>query len=216
MPDSSRFHRLGVRLGACGAGLAFMMALLAGTAHAQQGDADAALRLRLYVDALTVGSIDKTPADPDGRFSGSSFGSDSATLEAILYGHIGLSISQQYEYRKYTNQAGLDTQENWVNTYYSLTGYLRSAGHDRANGFLGYSAGTVDRYTEKSNGTPVAPFNPARNLPLTRLFAGVEYTFERIGFRVEWVQSEASAKVSGQKANLDQTLQVLSAYIPFN
>lgn len=216
MLDSFRFHRLAVRLGACGAGLAVVLALLAGAAHAQQGDADADLQLRLYVDALTAGSIDKTPADPAGAFSKRSFGSNGATLEAILFGHIGLSVSQQYEYRKYTNLAGLDTQEDWVNTYYSLTAYLRSAGHKRANAFLGYSTGTVDRYTEKLNGIPALPLSSARNLPLTRLFAGVEYTFERIGFRAEWVQSEASAKISGQKVNLDQTLQVLSVYIPFN
>jgi len=216
MLDSSRFRRLGIRFGACSAALAVALALLAGAACAQQADAGADFQLRLYVDALTGGSIDKTPADPAGTFSKRSFGSNGAALEAILFGHIGLSISQQYEYRKYVNQAGLDTQEDWVNTYYSMTAYLRSTGRKGANVFAGYSAGTVDRYTEKLNGTPALPLSTARNMPLTRLFAGVEYTFERIGFRAAWVQSEASAKISGQKVNLDQTLQVLSVYIPFN
>ena len=206
--------RRGARLGAA---FAVLLGLCAATAQAQQGGAaGAALQLRLYVSAITAGTIAKTPADPNGDFSGHAFASNGATLELIVASRIGISISQQYEDRHYTDRAGVDTKEDWIDTYYSLTAYARPTGHRRANAFAGYSMGTVDHYTEKQSGVAVRPFDPARNLPLTRLFAGFDYTLDRIGFRAEWVQSEAADKFSGQRVNLNQTLQVLSVYIPFN
>jgi hypothetical protein len=205
------------RTGVLGAAVAFALGLWAAPVWAQQAsEVGPPLQLRLYVNALTAGKITKTPADPNGTFSGNSFGSNGATLEFIILRHAGLSVSQQFEERHTTSPAGVDTKEDWVNTYYSLTAYVFATGHGRGNIFAGYSTGTVDRYTEKQAGMTVPPFNPARNLPLTRTFAGLDYTFNRIGFRAEWVQSEAADKISGQKVNLNQMLQVLSVYIPFN
>ena len=217
MLGSALTHRLGARRFAVGAAVALALGLWAGGVQAQQGgEAGPPLQLRLYVNALTAGKIAKTPADPLGDFSTHSFGSNGATLEFIVMRHLGLSISQQFQDRHYTNKAGVDTREDWINTYYSLTAYARATGHRRGNAFLGYSTGTVDHYTEKQAGTSVPPFDPARNLPLTRVFAGFEYTFDRIGFRAEWVEFDSADKISGQKVNLNQTLQVLSVYIPFN
>src|SRR5579862_5514634 len=149
------------------------------TARAQgAGGSDSDFQLRLYIMALTGGSIDKTPADASGNFKTKNFENNGATLEMILYRHIGLSVSQEYEDRRFTNTSGQATAEDWVDTYYSLTAYLLATGHHKGNLFAGYSSGTVDRYTEKLNGTPMSPYDPARNLPLTRVFAGVEYTAE--------------------------------------
>ena len=46
-------------------------------------------------------------------------------------------------------------------------------------------------------------------------YARVDLAFERIGFRFAYIQSESSDTISGQKVELNQTLQVLSVFVPF-
>jgi hypothetical protein len=143
-------------------------------------------------------------------------GNDGAALELIFFRRIGLAVAQDIESRHSSDGAGNDLKERWTNSYASLTAYLREAGRGRWNVFLGASSGTVDRYVALVNGAGSAPTDPARNLPLTRTFGGLELVFQRIGFRAQVVRSEAADMVSGQKLALNQTLQVLSVFIPFN
>jgi hypothetical protein len=194
-----------------------VLACLAGAARAQAQEARSSnVQLRLYVNAFTAGKIDKTPVDPNGTFDGHVPGNDGAALELILFRHVGLSIAQDFESRHSTDGAGNDLKEKWTNTYTSLTVYVREAGRNRWNLFLGASSGTVDRYAALVNGVASPSTDPARNLPLTRAFGGLELVFQRIGFRAQVVQSEAADTITGQKVHLNQTLQVLSVFIPFN
>jgi hypothetical protein len=190
----------------------------AATAQAQRnaGGPDPDYQLRLYVMAYTAGKIDKTPADPNGSFASHAFEANGATLELIFFGRVGASISQQFDDRTFTNAAGQKVREDWSNTYYSLTAYARPAGRHRGNAFIGYGNGTIDRYTEKLNGTSTSPYDPAKDLPLTRIFGGVEYAGERMGIRAEYAQYDSSSKVQGQSSKFSQTLQVISLFIPFN
>jgi hypothetical protein len=198
--------------------LATALTAFAQIAHAQGKGAgpDADYQLRLYVMAYTAGKIDKSPADPNGNFASHDFEANGATLELIFFGRVGASISQQFDGRTFNNTVGQKVREDWSNTYYSLTAYARPAGRHRANAFVGYGNGTIDRYTEKLNGVTTSPYDPAKDLPLTRLFAGVEYAGERMGIRAEYAQLDSNSKVQGQSSKFSQTLQVLSLFIPFN
>lgn len=197
--------------------LAGLVACLGCAGLAQAQDAAASnLQLRLYINAYSAGQIEKTPQDPNGDQKSKTFGNDGASLELILYKHVGLSISQDYQGRNYTDTLGNDVKERWVSTYYNLTGYLKEAGKNRWNFFLGASSGTVDRYTAEVNGFASPPTDPARNLDLTRYFGGIERAFQRVGFRASYIQSQASGTVSGQKLELNQTIEVLSIFVPFN
>jgi hypothetical protein len=171
--------------------------------------------LRLYVNAYSQGSTDKTPQDPNGNSNSKPFGNDGASLELILYRHVGLAVSQDYESRNYDDPSGNTIHERWVSTYYSLTGYAFDPGPGW-NLFGGASTGTIDRYTAEVNGVQSAPTNPAHDLPLTRYYAGIDLAFKRIGFRFSYIQSQASKTISGQQLALNQTLDVLSVFIPFN
>jgi len=204
-------------LRACAAVCCGLVALLATDRdlHAQ-GAQPPNLQLRLYVNAYTAGQVSQTPQDPNGNASGERPGNDGASLELILFRHVGLSFTQEYERRHFTDAAGNDVKEQWTNSFYSLTGYLKAARRGGWNLFLGASTGTIDRYDAQVNGIGTAPAGPARNLPLTRTFGGFELAFQRIGFRAQVIQSEASDTVAGQKLSLNQTLQVLSVFIPFN
>ena len=208
------------------AGLMLLAGLVAcfggpGLAQAQraangQNGAASNFQLRFYVNAFSASQVDKTPVDPDGDQKSKTTGNDGAGLELILYKRVGLSVSQDYQGRNFTDSAGNEVKERWVSTYYNVTAYLKEAGKSRGNFFLGAGTGTVDRYDAEINGFSTAPMNPARNLDLTRYFAGVEYAFQRIGFRAAYIKSESSGTVSGQKYELNQTLQVLSVVVPFN
>ncbi len=187
-------------------------------AQAQGAGNDAAsnFQLRLYINAYSSGQIDKTPQDPNGDQKAKTFGNDGASLELILYKRVGVSVSQDYQGRNYTDSAGNDVKERWISTYYNLTGYLKEAGKDRWNFFVGAGTGTVDRYEAEVNGFSSPPTDPARNLDLTRYFGGLEYAFQRIGFRAAYIQSQASGTISGQKLELNQIIEVLSIFVPFN
>ncbi|HUJ76283.1 MAG TPA: hypothetical protein VL359_15580 [bacterium] len=196
--------------------LLLLTVLLLGCACAVQAQSTGPL-LRLYYGADTVGTISKSPQDPRGDYTGSKVNQDNLTeLELILAQRVGISAGQQYVVRSFLDSAGNALDENWYQTFYCLTLYLREVQHDRFNVFLGAGAGTVERYQASVNGQTQPSASADREIPLQRVFGGVEYTFDRIGFRLEVAETDAEQSSGGQKVQLNQTYQTLLVYIPFN
>jgi hypothetical protein len=53
-------------------------------------------------------------------------------------------------------------------------------------------------------------------MPLSRAFGGIDYTFERIGFRYEYSVVDVEKDTAGFKDKINQTYQHIGFFIPFN
>jgi hypothetical protein len=113
--------------------------------------------------------------------------------------------------------AGQTMQEDWEQHLFNLTLYLREAGHDRFNLYAGGGSGALDAYRWSVDGVRQDDPLRHRNMPLTRAFGGVDYTFERIGFRLEYSQVDADKKSAGLGTDrMRQTYRQFIVFIPFN
>lgn len=180
------------------------------------GAAEPPVLFRFYYSTWLQGTVEKSPADPTGAYS--KEGPRPATkgdLEMIAWGHVGLSYSRQIVRRRFETAPGQMLEEFSLQETYNLTLYARHSTHDAFNLFAGGGAGQAD-YQYKLNG--VRQDDPAldKHLPIQRWFAGVEYTFDRIGVRVEYIRVQGSHEAGGRKDELAQRFGYLSLYIPFN
>lgn len=194
-------------------------ALLAvpGPARAQDDGAPPAALFRIYYSPYFAGTVERSPADPDGDFTDEPPDlAHKVELEAILWGHLGLSVGRTPFYRKFQDDQGRLVDEHAEERYANLTLYARRSAHNQFNLFLGAGQGTIAEYRVKGDGqrTDQAPLH--RDLDLQRQFAGVEYTFDRLGVRLEAVRTHAENEEAGRKTELDRTMQYLTFYIPLN
>lgn len=189
------------------------LALLATGASAQ----DASHLVRLYVSPANQGQVRETPADPDAELAEEAVPlARKADLELILWRRLGLSVTRQSVVRRFELSDGREVKDRSVSTAYNLTLYALQSRHNAFNLFLGGGTGAVEEYEARVDGEPLnlEPFD--RGLPLRRAFAGIEYTFRRLGVRLEVVREQAHREKDDREADLNQTLQYLTFYIPFN
>jgi len=196
--------------------LAFLLPLALLLCLPQAVRAQVAPQLRLYYAPFATGSVSKSPLDPDGTHSGE--GIDRATkgaIELILWRRIGIGGTRQVVGREFT-VGGSTYEETSVQYSADLTLYVFENRPDAFNLFIGGGQGAVERYRFKIDGVRQDTTNPSlyRNMPLTRTFGGIEYTWQRIGMRLETSRIAASRTVEGEKASIEQSIVNLTFYIP--
>jgi hypothetical protein len=198
---------------------ALALCLLAAPAYAQEPS----VFVRLYWSSWMTGEVQHSPADPQGLFrqSDTLTGNIKSELEAIFLQHLGVSFSRQKMERHYTDpNAGCGTppcviNEEAVHQSLNLTLYARQVAHDQFNLFAGGGAGYLD-YNYGLNGVTQTQSEVYNNMSLARWFAGFEYTFQRIGFRVEVSRVTGNKAVLGQSADIAETFRYLTLVIPLN
>jgi hypothetical protein len=189
----------------------FTLAIVATTAHA-----DGNVLLRFYYSPYAAGTIRESPADPQGDKKGEVVDSTwKGDLEVILWGRLGISGSRQNVLRDF-EAGGQPVHEEWVQYSYNLTLYLREAGYNRFNLFAGAGTGQVEKYRYSVDGTRLDTRKRHTNLPLTRAFGGVDYTFERIGLRYEYSAVEVEKETPGFTDRIKQAYHHIGIFIPFN
>ena len=173
--------------------------------------------LRFYYSPYAVGTIARSPADPNGDKKSEAVDNTwKGDLEVILWRRLGISASRQYVSRDFDNAAGQAVHEEWVQYSYNLALYLREANHNKFNVYAGGGTGQIEKY--KFSFDNVRQNDPKRhvNMPLSRVFGGIDYTFERIGFRYEYSVVDVEKDTMGFKDKLIQTYQHIGFFIPFN
>ncbi|HKJ00594.1 MAG TPA: hypothetical protein VKB51_19145 [bacterium] len=191
-----------------------------GTAHA-----DDPVFVRLYYSSWMTGRVDRSPADPTGAFSNEMLTQNpDVGVEAIFMRRLGLSFTRQKLLRDFSDPAGsvagcaaapCQVSENGVQQAVNLTLYGRPVQHDQFNLFAGGGAGSLD-YGYRTDGTAYPGGDLFKSLSLSRWFFGLEYTYDRIGFRIEISHASASQTIAGQKAELGAAYRYLTLVIPLN
>ena len=182
--------------------------------------------VRLYYSSWMLGKVRTSPLDPQGALTEEErlTQNPKAELEAIVLGHLGISFSRQKLHRGFQDTDGVTTgcatapcvvEENAVHEALNLTLYGRRVAHDQFNLFIGGGAGKLD-YDFSSDGTRLDEAERHKEMSLSRWFTGVEYSFDRIGFRLEWSRARARKSFQDQQAELDETFQYLTVFIPLN
>lgn len=185
--------------------------------------------VRLYYSSWMEGKVRESPADPTGRFTEDATLSQNplAGLEVIFLRRLGLSFVRQKMERTFEDETGLvagcaappcTIDERTVEQSLNLTLYAREMAHNQFNLFLGGGAGELDT-TYRVDGILQTHGELYDNLSLARWFAGLEFTFERIGFRLEWSRVEADKTLpdaTPSSAGVEETFQYLTLVIPLN
>ncbi|MCH8842550.1 MAG: hypothetical protein IID61_06170 [SAR324 cluster bacterium] len=174
---------------------------------------------RLYYAPYFTGTVEQSPADPDGDYSGKE--ADRAykvDVELILFKFIGISATRIPFHRKFENADGQIVDESAEQRAVNLTLYATASRHNSWNLFIGGGLGSIDEYRIKVDRKRVGRKDPLfRDYKYQRTFAGVEYTFDRLGIRLEFTRESAERETNdGRKARLKQTFQYITFYIPFN
>jgi len=200
-----------------------LIALCALSALPTGARAEPGVFARLYWSSWMTGQVQHSPADPQGLFreSDTLTGNIKAELEAIFLQRLGVSFSRQKMERAYVDPLAVCAtppcliNERAVHESLNLTLYAREVTHDQFNLFAGGGAGYVD-YNYWINGASQSQGELFSNQSMGRWFAGFEYTFDRIGFRVEISRATAGKSVLGQSAELAETFRYLTLVIPLN
>jgi hypothetical protein len=193
--------------------LAFSLLLLSAAAVRAESNT----LLRFYYSPNAMGTISKSPADPNGDKKSEAVDSTwKGDLELILWRRLGLSASRQNVLRDFDNAAGQAVHEEWVQYSYNLALYLREVNHYKFNLYAGGGTGVVEKYRYSFDKVRQNTRARDQNMPLSRAFGGIDYTFERIGFRYEYSVVDVEKDTAGFKDKLDQTYQHIGFFIPFN
>jgi hypothetical protein len=214
------------RAGALALPALLLVGLLPAAARAQGPSADDKVFVRLYYSEWMTGRLENTPADPAGRFAGNDTVTmnPKAALEVIFLRRIGLSYSRQKLLRDFVDPAGTvagcggvscRVSETGVQQSLDLTLYGRRVEHDQFNLFAGGGAGYLD-YGYRANGVQQTSGDLYKSIPLARYFFGLEYTFERIGFRIEVSHTEADKTLGGVLTRVRANYRYLTLVIPLN
>ena len=174
---------------------------------------------RLYYAPYFIGMVEQSPADPDGDYRDEEVDSaHKVDVELILFKFIGISATRIPFRRKFENADGQTVEESAEQRAVNLTLYAMESRHNSWNLFIGGGMGSIDTYRIKVDGDRVGRKDPLlRDYKYQRTFAGVEYTFDRLGIRLEFTRESAERETNdGRKAKLKQTFQYVTFYIPFN
>src|SRR5262249_5010832 len=148
---------------------------------------DGNVLLRFYYSPEAASVIHSSPADPKGKDSDQAADSTwKGDLELIFWGRLGLGASRQNVLREFDNSAGQKIQQEWEQFSYNATLSLREAGYNRFNVFAGAGSGQVEKYKYSVDDVRMDTRRRHMAMPLSRTFGGIDYTFERIGFRYEY------------------------------
>ena len=181
---------------------------------------------RFYYSSWMDGEVAKSPLDPNGVFAGSQGleKNRKTELESIFWGRLGLSGSKFYLSRQFKDETGgtsicatppCDVIESGIFQTYNVTLYGNEVSHDQFNFFLGAGSGSGD-YDYYLNGVRQDRGELFSNLTTRRFFLGFEYTYNRIGFRFEINKRSASKTFQGETAEVEETLNYLTVFIPLN
>lgn len=193
------------------------------TAGAQE---DPAVFFRFYFSSWMDGEVAKSPLDPNGAFTEDQALNENrkAEIEMIFWGRVGLSGSKYYLSRQFTDETGgtaicasppCEVIESGIFQTVNVTLYGSAVSKDQFNFFVGAGAGKGD-YDYFLNGGRQDKGELFSNMATKRVFVGFEYTFNRIGFRIEINKITASKTFGGETAELEETLKYFTVYIPLN
>lgn len=185
--------------------------------------------VRLYYSSWMDGEVEQSPADPQGRFTDGAALSENPQvgLEVIFLRRLGVSFARQKLLRGFQDATGTvagcaappcQIEEHALLQSVNLTLYGREVAHNQFNLFLGGGAGDLD-YEYSVDGVRQTNGELYDNLSLSRWFLGIEYTFDRIGFRLEISQASASKSIpqaSPATADVEGAFQYLTLVIPLN
>ena len=194
--------------------IAFGLLLCASTAWAEPPPN---VQYRLYYSPAFVSQIDRTPYDTDGKYDSERADmANKVELELILFRYFGISATRIPFYRQFKNKEGETVDEHAEEQFFNMTLYATESRHNSWNVFIGTGWGNLGEYRIKVNNERVDEAPLHRDLQLRRNFIGFEYTFDRLGVRIEANQITARKETGGEKAELRQMFQYLTFYIPFN
>ena len=175
------------------------------------------LMWRFYYGQAFHSELAATPSDPDGDEADTQPKQvGKGELELILWQRAGINLSREVVLREFDAAPGLTATEEWLQYLGSLTLYALPVEHNSFNLFAGIGNGYVEKYTLRLNGTMQTVPAAHKSMNLHRTFGGVEYTWERIGFRLEIARMTGEKTADGIDAELDQTHQYLTLVIPLN
>jgi hypothetical protein len=188
--------------------------------------ADDPVYVRLYYSSWMIGRVEHSPADLTGAHTADATLAQNprAELEAIFLRRLGLSYSRQKLIRNFFDAPGVaagcngpacEVSENALLQSFNFTLYARQVEHEQFNAFAGAGAGKLD-YDYSANNVKQTTTDLYKGLSLTRWFFGIEYTWERIGFRLEASHMDADKSSSGQQAQVASDTQYLTLVIPLN
>jgi len=190
-----------------------LLALLcsaAGTARA-----DEIGLLRFYYSKWISGAMLKSPLDPEGQLAGKKLELLSkGEVELILWDHLGVSYTGQKIGRK-TRVGPSLVEEYSFQTFTSLTLYPFASRHNAFNLFIGAGRGQAQFEVRVDRVFQEDPLY--KGIPLKRRFAGMEYTYERVGYRLEAMAVNGMKQAAdGRVVEIIQRLGYFTMYIPFN
>lgn len=178
---------------------------------------DSSVLWRFYYSHAVNSEIERSPADPDGDFiTTAPKTADKGVLEMILFRRAGISVTRQTVLRELDLTSGLEATEDWTQYMASLTLYAFEVKHNSFNIFIGAGAGAVERYNLRIGGQTQPVPGIHKNMPLTTQFGGLEYSFERIGLRLEIARVNAEKSSDTATAEIDQIYQFVTILIPLN
>ena len=175
------------------------------------------VQVRLHYSPAFSSQIARTPADPDGKYSSEKADlANKVEFELILFRYFGVSAARIPFYRHFIDNDGQRVDEHAEEVMYSATLYATESRHNSWNVFIGTGWGEIAEYRIKVDGEREDKGPLHRHMPLRRNFIGAEYTFDRLGVRLEANQISADKSSGGEKAELEQQFVFLTFYIPFN
>ncbi|MDH4247051.1 MAG: hypothetical protein OEW39_04470 [Deltaproteobacteria bacterium] len=190
------------------------MGLVLSLGGAAPAGAESNALVRFYYSNWISGSVTRSPFDPVGGHEGEPLQPlVKGEAEIILFKRVGISYTRQKVGRNF-EEGGLEVEEYSLQTFSNLTLYLMASSHNAFNLFGGAGGGQGDYRLYLNRFEKVDPLY--ENIPLFRRFVGMEYTLERIGFRLELTRIEGAKLDGSRQVSMDQRLGYFSVYIPFN
>lgn len=184
---------------------------------AMTASAEGNVMWRFYYGQAFHSELPSTPTDPDGEEQTTQPKQvGKGELELILWLRAGINLSREVVLREFDVTPTITATEEWLQYVGSLTLYALPVEHNSFNLFAGFGNGYVESYKLRLNGSMQTRPSAHKGINLHRTFGGVEYTWERIGFRIEVSRMTGEKTADGIDAKLDQTHQYLTLVIPLN
>lgn len=194
-----------------------LAAVVAWAAPAWAQDDGGSVYVRIHYAPYFVGELEKSPADPQGQYESEMVDqADKLELELVFLRHLGISASRIRFAREFENGAQQKVNESASALMLNATLYGSPVRHNAWNMLLGIGYGTIGEYRIKVDAVRQDESPLHRNLTVRRIFAGIEFTFDRLGIRYELNQIEAEKSSGSKKTELSGVFQFVTFFIPLN